>query len=116
MEPNTTINLIWVVIAAVGLLITIIASFIKSNREAERFESWLKTHEKEITELKQTNQSLHSENKAIRESMALQNSTFAQETRRLETLMGNVQVSIGKIDTKLELLLNGRIKTNELHE
>jgi hypothetical protein len=110
-----TINLIWVVLATFTLLLTVIASIVKSSREAERFESWLKTHEKEISELKQTCQALNTENKLLRESLNLQNSNFANETRRMENMMSSLALSIGKIDTKLELLLSGRIK-NHLEE
>lgn len=97
-----TINLLWVIIAAIGLLVTLITMIIKYNREAERFESWLKTHEKEIQEQKNS----------VKE---IQNS-FNLEHKRLETMIGGIAVSIGQIDTKLQLLLTGRIKSNNQEE
>lgn len=104
-----TINLLWVIIAAIALLVTLIASIVKSNREAERFESWLKTHEKEI-------QSLQVENKAIRESQNLQNSTFMQEIRKVENMMGELKVSNGIIQATLNILINNGRKNHENHE
>lgn len=97
-----TINLLWVIIAALGLLVTLITMIIKYNREAERFESWLKTHEKEINELKRSNGDMQH--------------NFNTEHRRLESLIGGIAVSIGQIDTKLQLLLTGRIKNNNPEE
>lgn len=111
MEPNTTINLIWVVIAAVGLLGTIIASFIKSNREAERFESWLKTHEKEITELKHICNALHTENKILKDNINNQYHQSGQENRRLENMISELSKSVGQIDVKLGFLIDGKLKS-----
>jgi Flp pilus assembly protein TadB len=111
MEANTTINLFWVILAAATLLLTFIGMLLahnsKTNREAERFESWLKTHEKEI-------QSLQVENKAIRESQALQNSTFMQEIRKVEQLMGELKTSNGIIQNTLNILIrNGHLKPQD---
>lgn len=111
MEPNTTINLIWVIIAAVGLLGTIIASFIKSNREAERFESWLKTHEKEITELKSICNALHAENKLLKDSMNSQYHQSGEESRRLERMISELSKSVVQIDIKLGFLIDGKLKS-----
>lgn len=110
-----TINLIWVVLAALTLLIAIIGSIIKSSREAERFESWLKTHEKEITEIKRKCDAQEAENKLLKESITNQNSISMQESRRLETMIGQLSQSIAQIDVKLSFIIEGKIKTN-VHE
>lgn len=94
---NDPANIIYVVFTGIALVLTIVGVFIKSNREAERFESWLKTHEKEITELKQSRSEM--------------NDKFNQEHRRLETMIGGIAINIGKIDTKLQLFIDGRIKS-----
>lgn len=90
-----TINLFWVIIAGITLIVTIITIIVKSSREAERFESWLKTHEKEIIELKRDNKDIN------------------QEHKRLEAMIGGIAISLGKIDTKLEILLGDRWKANQ---
>lgn len=87
---EVSINLIWVIIAAISLLISIALMIAKYNREAERFESWLKTHEKEISELKKDNKDIN------------------QEHKRLESMIQNIAISLGRIDTKLEILLSDR--------
>lgn len=111
-----TINLIWVIIGGAALLLSVIAIVVKSSRESERFESWLKTHEKEIEELKRSKSALHNENKLLRELINNQSQNFNTEHRRLETVMANLNISLSKIDLKLELLLNGKIKTEPNHE
>lgn len=108
-DTNTTINLFWLITAVVGVLISIIALIVKSGREAERFEGWLKTHEKEI-------QDLRIENKAIRESQALQNSTFMSEIRKVEQLMNELKISNAIIQNTLNILIkNTSIKPKD-HE
>lgn len=105
-----TINVLWLLVGSATLLLTVLASIVKSNREAEQFKSWLKTHEKEITELKQMFQALHQENKILKESITSQNSVSMQENRRLENMIGQLSKTISQIDIKLSLLIDGRIK------
>jgi hypothetical protein len=104
-----TINIIYVILVGLGVLLTVIAIVVKSSRESERFESWLKTHEKEI-------QDLRIENKAIRESQALQNSTFMSEIRKVEHLMNELKISNAIIQNTLNILIkNTSIKPQD-HE
>lgn len=107
---ESTINLVWLFIGAATLLLTVITSIIKSNREAEQFKSWLKIHEKEITELKSLFQTLLQENKTLKDNITSQNSQSVQENRRLENMIGQLSKTISQIDIKLNLLLDGRIK------
>jgi hypothetical protein len=108
-----TINLIWVILGAVSVIISIIVligGMIKTNkassREAERFESWLKTHEKEI-------QNLQIEHKAIREAQAIQNSSFMSEIRKVEHLISELSKSNAIIQNTLEIILkSGNITKN----
>lgn len=107
-----TINLVWVIIGAATFLLTFVASIIKSSREAEQFKSWLKTHEKEITELKQIYQALHQETKTLKDNINNQNSQSMQESRRLENMIGQLSKTISQIDIKLNFLIDGKIKTS----
>jgi uncharacterized protein (DUF342 family) len=109
-KMESTINLVWVFIGAATLLLTVIASIIKSSREAEQFKSWLKTHEKEITELKSLFQALLQENKTLKDNITSQNSQSMQENRRLENMIGQLSKTISQIDVKLSFLIDGRIK------
>lgn len=110
METNTTINIFWLILAALTLLIAVIASIVKSNREAERYESWLKSHEKEIEDLKRNYANLTSENKSIRDIQTNQNNNFINEIRKVESLMSEIKLSNGIIHTKLEMLLSNGTK------
>lgn len=110
-----TINLIYVILVAIGLIVTLITFIVKSNRESERFESWLKTHEKEIKELKSICNALHTENKILKDSITSQNSISMQENRRLESMIGQLAQSIGQIDVKLSFLIDGKLKSTN-HE
>lgn len=105
-----TVNLIYVILVALGLIVTIITFVVKSNRESERFESWLKTHEKEIQELKSICNALHTENKILKDSITNQNSISMQENRRLESMISQLAQSIGQIDVKLSFLIDGKLK------
>lgn len=112
-----TINVIYVVIVAFTLIIaiiTLVGALIKthkeSSRESERFESWLKTHEKEIQELKKICHELHSENKILKESVNNQNHQSSQESIRLERMISELSKSIGQIDLKLGFLIEGKLK------
>lgn len=107
---DLTINIIWVIIATVTLLFTVVASLIKSSRESEKFEIWLKTHEKEIDELKKINNGLNTEMKILRESINTQNLIFNKETRIIEASIANLANNLVKTNLMLELILKGTIK------
>lgn len=115
MEDNNTINIIYVIIAGAGLLLTFITLLLpfnaKINREAERFESWLKTHEKEITELKRKSEAQEVENKILKENQNSQYHQSGQENRRLENMISDLSKSIGQIDVKLGFLIDGKLKS-----
>lgn len=104
-----TINIVWVTIAAITLIFALIGAIIKSSREAEKFESWLKTHEKEIDELKKINHELNNETKMIREAMNSQALDFGKETREIEQSIAKLYSSLTSIDLKLEYLIEGKI-------
>jgi hypothetical protein len=82
-EANFTVNLFWLIVSALSFLLGIIAIVVKTSRESEKFENWLKTHEKEISELKVSNQNLYNENKLLREIINNQTANFNTEHRRL---------------------------------
>ena len=106
-----TVNLIYVILVALGLIVTIITFVVKSNREAERFESWLKTHEKEITELKRKSEAQEVENKILKENLNSQYHQSGMENRRLENMISDLSKSIGQIDVKLGFLIDGKLKS-----
>ena len=114
-KMELTINLVWLFIGSATFLLTLVASIVKSSREAEQFRSWLKTHEKEITELKQIHQALHQETKTLKDNINSQNNQSMQESRRLENMIGDLSKIISQIDIKLNFLIDGKIKTGN-HE
>lgn len=88
-------TLVYTLVAIAGFIASGVFVYTKFNREAERHESWLKTHEKEIQELKENNKEIK------------------QEHRRLESMIGEIAISLGKIDVKLEILLGNKLKANQ---
>lgn len=100
-----TINVIWVIIAAGGFILSIVGIIAKSSRESERFDSWLKTHEKELNDIRRKSEIMDANNSRLHELIQQQNASFMIETRRLEGMMVKVEISMAQINTKLGFLL-----------
>jgi len=125
---SETLNLIYVILTALGVLITligfIIALYRSLDKNASRIDSLEKTCEEmkikefeDVRELKEKQKEQERSNEVIKEMIEHKNETVLQEVKRSETMIQDLVKTVAQIDTKFQLLLDGRLNfKNQSHE
>jgi hypothetical protein len=118
---NETLNLIYVLLTALGVLITligfIIALYRSLDKNASRIDSLEKTCEEikikeaqDIKDLKEKQIEQTKANESIRILIEHKNETVLSEVKKSEGMILGLTKTVTEINTKFQLLLDGRIK------